>query len=176
MSSAGYARMTVGFSDPLRIVNLRFRIRQLSFDEAGTYLFALTVDDHEVAARRVVCAANVSTGLLFPANRNAREVVGRASLVAQGSQFGTVTFLDRLIEVRDRVAPAPRVDEPFGIGRRTPGLVSRAGLDAPHEGTRPGRAVYFRCLVTSAWPAGNEKIPPIERNTLRASSLGRTIP
>jgi len=46
-------RMTVDFHDPLRVVNLRFRVRQLTFDVAGTYLFALMVDDQEIAARRV---------------------------------------------------------------------------------------------------------------------------
>jgi hypothetical protein len=45
--------MTVGFPDPLRVVNLRFRVRQLIFDAAGTYLFALMIDDQEIAARRV---------------------------------------------------------------------------------------------------------------------------
>jgi hypothetical protein len=45
--------MTVNFPDPLRVVNLRFRVRQLAFDAAGTYLFALTIDDQEIAARRV---------------------------------------------------------------------------------------------------------------------------
>src|SRR2546421_1735564 len=33
-------RMAVHFADPLRVVNLRFRVRQLIFDAAGTYLFA----------------------------------------------------------------------------------------------------------------------------------------
>lgn len=45
--------ITLRFVDPLQVVNFRFRIRQLVFEEAGTYLFALTVGDHEVAARRV---------------------------------------------------------------------------------------------------------------------------
>jgi hypothetical protein len=45
--------MTVRFPDPLRVVNLRFRVRRLIFDVAGTYLFALTADDEEIAARRV---------------------------------------------------------------------------------------------------------------------------
>jgi hypothetical protein len=45
--------LVVRFPDPLRVVNLRFRVRQLTFDAAGTYLFALAVDDEEVAARRV---------------------------------------------------------------------------------------------------------------------------
>jgi len=46
-------RMSVNLPDPLRVVNLRFRVRQLIFDAPGTYLFALTVDDQEIAARRV---------------------------------------------------------------------------------------------------------------------------
>ncbi|GEM_PF-3421386 len=51
-------RMTVKFPDPLQIVNVRIRIRQLAFESPGTYLFALTAansegDDEEIAARRV---------------------------------------------------------------------------------------------------------------------------
>jgi hypothetical protein len=46
-------QMDVQFPDPLQVVNLRFRVRQLRFDTAGTFLFALSVDDHEIAARRV---------------------------------------------------------------------------------------------------------------------------
>ncbi len=46
-------RVTVHFPDPLRIVNLRFRVRQLLFDAPGTYLFAFMADDEEIAARRV---------------------------------------------------------------------------------------------------------------------------
>jgi hypothetical protein len=45
--------MRVSFPDPLRVVNLRFRVRQLVFEEAGTYLFALMVGGNEIAARRV---------------------------------------------------------------------------------------------------------------------------
>jgi hypothetical protein len=45
--------MTVSFPNPLRVVNLRFRVRQLIFDVAGSYLFALMIDDQEIAARRV---------------------------------------------------------------------------------------------------------------------------
>jgi hypothetical protein len=45
--------MTVRFPDPLRVINLRFRVRQLIFDVAGTYLFALLLDNQEIAARRV---------------------------------------------------------------------------------------------------------------------------
>jgi len=45
--------MTVSFPDPLRVINLRFRVRQLIFDLAGTYLFALMIDDEEIATRRV---------------------------------------------------------------------------------------------------------------------------
>jgi hypothetical protein len=46
-------RVTVGFRHPLQIVNLRYRVRHLIYDVAGTYLFALTVDGEEIAARRV---------------------------------------------------------------------------------------------------------------------------
>ncbi|MCI0637476.1 MAG: hypothetical protein L0Y72_22390 [Gemmataceae bacterium] len=49
--------MTVSFPDPLRVVNLRFRVRQLIYEAPGTYLFALTTKDRdgevEIAARRV---------------------------------------------------------------------------------------------------------------------------
>jgi hypothetical protein len=45
--------ITVDFPDPLQVVNLRFRVRQLAFDVAGTYVFALIVDEQEIAARRV---------------------------------------------------------------------------------------------------------------------------
>jgi hypothetical protein len=45
--------MEVHFPDPLSLVNLRFRVRQLTFESPGTYLFALTVDDEEIAARRL---------------------------------------------------------------------------------------------------------------------------
>jgi hypothetical protein len=46
-------RMTVLCPDPLQVVNLRFRVRRLTFDAAGTYLFALMVDDEEIATRRM---------------------------------------------------------------------------------------------------------------------------
>jgi hypothetical protein len=46
-------RVRVEFPDPLRVINLRFRVRQLIYGTAGTYLFALTVDNQEIAARRV---------------------------------------------------------------------------------------------------------------------------
>lgn len=46
-------KMEVKFPDPLRIINLRFRFRQLVYEQAGTYLFALLVGDQEIAARRV---------------------------------------------------------------------------------------------------------------------------
>jgi hypothetical protein len=46
-------QMTVHFADPLRVVNLRFRVRRLIFDAAGTYLFAFVANDEEIAARRV---------------------------------------------------------------------------------------------------------------------------
>lgn len=46
-------RMAVSFPDPLRVINLRFRVRQLTFRLPGTFLFALMVDDEEIATRRV---------------------------------------------------------------------------------------------------------------------------
>ena len=45
--------LTVSFPDPLQVVNLRFRVRQLIYEAAGTYLFALIANDQELAARRV---------------------------------------------------------------------------------------------------------------------------
>src|SRR5205809_6007904 len=45
--------MNVVFPDPLKVVNLRFRVTQLTFDTHGTYLFSLDVDGEEIAARRV---------------------------------------------------------------------------------------------------------------------------
>jgi hypothetical protein len=45
--------MNVAFPDPPKVVNLRLRVRQLTFDMEGIYLFSLEVDDEEVAARRV---------------------------------------------------------------------------------------------------------------------------
>jgi hypothetical protein len=45
--------ITVRFSDPFQVVNLRLRIRHLIYPAAGTYLFALTADGEEVAARRI---------------------------------------------------------------------------------------------------------------------------
>ncbi len=53
--------MIVKFPDPLRVVNLRFRVRQLQYTVPGTYLFSLTVVEKEhgketnveIAARRV---------------------------------------------------------------------------------------------------------------------------
>jgi hypothetical protein len=46
-------QMNVNFPDPLRIVNVRFRVRRLVYDVSGNYLFALTADDQEIAASRV---------------------------------------------------------------------------------------------------------------------------
>lgn len=46
-------QVTVRFPDPLQVVNLRYRVRQLIFELPGTYLFAPKVDEHEIAARRV---------------------------------------------------------------------------------------------------------------------------
>ena len=45
--------LTVRFPDPLQVVNLRFRVRQLTYEAAGTYLFVLIANDQELAARRV---------------------------------------------------------------------------------------------------------------------------
>ena len=46
-------QMNVTFPDPLRIVNMRLRVRRLVYDVSGNYLFALTADDQEIAASRV---------------------------------------------------------------------------------------------------------------------------
>jgi hypothetical protein len=45
--------MTVRFVDPLRVVNVRFRVRQLVFHSAGTHLFSLSAGHREIATRRV---------------------------------------------------------------------------------------------------------------------------
>jgi hypothetical protein len=45
--------MTVHFPDPLKVVNLRFRIRQLTYEAPGTYLFSLAVGEEEIAVSRV---------------------------------------------------------------------------------------------------------------------------
>src|SRR5437016_3865948 len=45
--------MVVRFSGPLQVVNLRFRVREVMFEKAGTYRFTLMVDDQEIAGRRV---------------------------------------------------------------------------------------------------------------------------
>src|SRR5262245_7980275 len=50
--------MNVRFADPLQIVNVRFRMRQLTFEAPGTYVFAMIApnsegEDDEIAARRV---------------------------------------------------------------------------------------------------------------------------
>lgn len=45
--------ITVSFTDPLQVVNLRMRLRRLSFPAAGSYLFALSAGDVEIATRRV---------------------------------------------------------------------------------------------------------------------------
>jgi hypothetical protein len=46
-------KLPVHFPHPLKVVNLRFRVRKLTFSAPGNYLFAISADDHEVAARRV---------------------------------------------------------------------------------------------------------------------------
>jgi Family of unknown function (DUF6941) len=49
--------MTVNFPDPLRVINLRFRVRDLIYSMPGSYVFALTAKDGEgeteIATRRV---------------------------------------------------------------------------------------------------------------------------
>jgi hypothetical protein len=45
--------VTVRFSDPFQVVNVRFRIRHLVYPAAGTYLFALIANDEELATRRI---------------------------------------------------------------------------------------------------------------------------
>ncbi|MCI0463325.1 MAG: hypothetical protein L0Z62_40780 [Gemmataceae bacterium] len=45
--------MEFTFPDPLKVVNLRFRFRRLTFPAPGTYVFALHVDGEEIAHRRV---------------------------------------------------------------------------------------------------------------------------
>jgi hypothetical protein len=45
--------LKVKFPDPLKVVNLRFRVRHLIYDAPGTYLFAISADEQELAARRV---------------------------------------------------------------------------------------------------------------------------
>lgn len=50
-----YAKsMAVDFPDPLRVVNVRLRVRELVYETAGTYLFTLTADGEEIAARRIL--------------------------------------------------------------------------------------------------------------------------
>jgi hypothetical protein len=46
-------RMALTFANPLQVINLRFRFRQLSFPAAGTYLFELLVDEEPLCHRRV---------------------------------------------------------------------------------------------------------------------------
>ena len=46
-------KMKVHFSNPLQVVNLRYRVRHLIYDAAGTYQFTLAVEDQEIAGRRV---------------------------------------------------------------------------------------------------------------------------
>jgi hypothetical protein len=52
--------LRVNFPDPLKVVNLRIKVRNLIYEVPGTYLFSLTVDDQiltdddkELAGRRV---------------------------------------------------------------------------------------------------------------------------
>jgi hypothetical protein len=49
-----YAQSTnLNFPHPLQVVNLRFRVRRLSFPAAGSYLFTLLADGEEIAHRRI---------------------------------------------------------------------------------------------------------------------------
>src|SRR5438874_1327412 len=43
--------LELSFPNPLHVVNLRFRFRELSFPAAGPYIFALQVDGDEIAQR-----------------------------------------------------------------------------------------------------------------------------
>jgi hypothetical protein len=43
----------LNFPNPLQVVNLRFRVRQLSFPAPGSYLFTLLADGEEIAHRRI---------------------------------------------------------------------------------------------------------------------------
>ncbi len=43
----------VDFPDPLCVINLRFRFRYLKFNAPGIYLFALVVENEEIATRRL---------------------------------------------------------------------------------------------------------------------------
>jgi hypothetical protein len=45
--------MELTFPDPLHVINLRFRFRELSFPAPGSYVFALLVNGDEIAQRRV---------------------------------------------------------------------------------------------------------------------------
>jgi len=46
--------LRANFPDPLRVVNVRFRMRTFVYPAAGTNLHALTVDDEEIGARRIL--------------------------------------------------------------------------------------------------------------------------
>jgi hypothetical protein len=46
-------RCTISFPDPLQVVNLRFRVRELQFLAPGMHLIALMVGDQEIAGRRL---------------------------------------------------------------------------------------------------------------------------
>ena len=46
-------RVQLTCPDPLRVINLRLRVRQCSFPAPGEYLFTFTVDGQELAHRRV---------------------------------------------------------------------------------------------------------------------------
>jgi hypothetical protein len=45
--------MELTFQDPLKVVNLRIRVRTCAFPEAGSYVFALGVNGEELAQCRV---------------------------------------------------------------------------------------------------------------------------
>jgi hypothetical protein len=46
-------RVQLTCPDPLRVINLRLRIRQCSFPTSGEYLFTLLVDGNEIVHRRI---------------------------------------------------------------------------------------------------------------------------
>jgi hypothetical protein len=45
--------MELSFPDPLRVINFRFRFRQLSFSVAGVYQFSLLMEGEQLAQRRI---------------------------------------------------------------------------------------------------------------------------
>jgi hypothetical protein len=45
--------MTIAFPDPLQVVYFKFRFRQLSFPQAGFYVFELLAEDEPVCHQRI---------------------------------------------------------------------------------------------------------------------------